>query len=77
MTMQFEKPRYPVAKIVKYSDVTLNFSSSWRSDIDSHVKRLARLFRGAITEASRFRSPHYTFSENSNPKFPKMLCSRL
>jgi hypothetical protein len=76
MTVQFEEAGATTAKIVKYSDVTLSLRHLG-GRISISRQRLARPSRCAISETSRFRSPHYTFSENSNAKFPKMLCSRL
>ena len=37
MTVQFEEAVLPITNIVKYSDVTVSFRHSWRSDTDSRV----------------------------------------
>jgi hypothetical protein len=72
MMMQLESRGLPSRKnrkIFRRHFVLLHLGS----DIKFPRQPVARLsMRG--TETSPFRSPHYTFSENSKAKFPKMLC---
>jgi len=75
MTVHSEKPVLHTCENRKVFRRHLELSSSWRSDIDSRSNDWDSLFRRVITEVTRFRSPHSIFSEKSNSKFPKMLCS--